>query len=165
MEKTIVIETSAKADLLKALTTLGVTPSKTEDKNGTTEITVDLTNAQEASLQQQFGGDGTSADMVIRESVGRVVEVVTDIADTGVTGILVPILGIGIKTVAGGARIGIKATAQAGASIINNTVDEGAKAVADIKTNAECQKLKQSWATVKSGVASLFAKKPKIAIK
>lgn len=164
MQKVIEIETSAKAGLLLALTAMGITPTNTEDKNGVTEITVDLTDDQENTLKAAFNSADATVGMIIRDSVGRVAEVVTDIVDETATGVVVPVLSIGAKVAAGGVRIGVKAAAQAGASIINNTVSEGARAVADIKANDECQKLKQSWTTVKAGMASLFAKKPKIKI-
>lgn len=155
MEKVISIETSAKTGLLLALASMGITPTKTEEKNGATEITADLTDAQIKALNDAFSGSNATVGMIIRDGVNKVAEVVTDSVDFVVNDVTIPVATIGVKAAASVGRIGAKAIAQTGASIINNVVDEGVKAVAGVKQNDECQKLKQSWATVKG----LFAKK------
>lgn len=160
MEKVITIETSAKAGLLLSLTAMGITPTKTEDKNGNTEFTVDLTDDQVKALETAFNNSNATVGMIIRDGVDKVAEVVTDAADFAVNDLAIPVATIGVKAAASVGRIGVKAVAQTGASIVNNLVDEGVKAVAGVKSNDECQKLKQSWATIKG----VFAKKPKIKI-
>lgn len=160
MTKVITIETSAKAGMLLALTSMGIVPSKTEDKNGNTEITVDLTDDQVKAIESAFNGSNATVGMIIRDGVDKVAEVVTDAADFAVNDLAIPVATIGVKAAASVGRIGVKAVAQTGASIINNLVDEGVRAVDGVKANDECQKLKQSWATVKG----LFAKKPKVKI-
>ena len=160
MSKVITIETSAKAGLLLALAAMNITPSKTEDKNSATEITVDLTNDQMKALEAAFNNSNATIGMMIRDGVDKVAEVVTDGVDFAVNDFAIPVATIGVKAAASVGRIGVKAVAQTGASVINNLVDEGVKAVHGVKANDECQKLKQSWATVKG----LFAKKPSIKI-
>ena len=160
MQKVISIETSAKTGLLLALTSMGVTATKTEDKNGVTEITVDLTDDQVKAIEAAFNNGGATVGMIIRDGVDKVADVVTSAADFAVNDFAIPVATIGVKAAASVGRIGIKAVAQTGASIINNLVDEGVRAADGVKQNDECQKLKQSWATVKG----LFAKKPKIKI-
>ncbi|MBO7449515.1 MAG: hypothetical protein J6U54_04030 [Clostridiales bacterium] len=160
MTKVISVETTAKTGLLLALASMGVTATKTEDKNGISEITVDLTDDQVKQLDAAFNGSNATVGMIIRDGVDKVAGVVTDAADFAVNDFAIPVATIGVKAAASVGRIGVKAVAQTGASIINNLVDEGVKAVDGVKTNDECQKLKQSWATVKG----LFAKKAKIKI-
>lgn len=160
MTKVISVETTAKTGLLLALASMGVTATKNEDKNGISEITVDLTDDQVKQLDAAFNGSNATVGMIIRDGVDKVAGVVTDAADFAVNDFAIPVATIGVKAAASVGRIGVKAVAQTGASIINNLVNEGVKAVDGVKTNDECQKLKQSWATVKG----LFAKKAKIKI-
>lgn len=160
MQKVITIETSAKAGLLLALASMSITPTKTEDKNGATEITVDLTDDQIKTLETAFNHDNATVGMIIRDGVDKIAEVVTDGVDFAVNDFAIPVATIGVKAGASVGRIAVKAVAQTGASVINNLVDEGVKAVHGVKTNDECMKLKQSWATVKG----LFSSKPKIKI-
>lgn len=160
MEKVITIETSAKAGLLLALTAMGVTPSNTEDKNGSTEITVDLTDDQVKTLEQAFNNGNATVGMMIRDGLNRVTEVVADAARFAVVDLTIPVATVGVKVAANAGRIAVEGAAQAGASVINNLVEESVKAVAGVKQNDECQKLSQSWATIKG----LFAKKPNIKI-
>ena len=164
MEKKIEIATSAKATMLLALASMNITPTKTEDANGVTTITADLTDDQVKTIESAFNGGGATIGMVIRDGANRVAEVVTDGVDFAVNDLAIPVATIGVKAGASVGRIAVKAVAQTGASIINNVVDEGVKAVNGVKQNDECMKLKDSWNTVKTGVASLFAKKPAIKI-
>ena len=160
MTKVISVETSAKTGLLLALASMGVTATKTEDKNGSTEITVDLTDDQVKALEAAFNNSNATIGTIVRDGACKVADVTADAVKVALCDVTLPIASIGIKVAASGARIGVQAVAQTGASVINNLVDEGVKAVAGVKTNDECQKLKQSWATVKG----LFAKKAKITI-
>ena len=160
MEKIITIETGSKATLLLALASMGITASKIEDKNGATEITVDLTDDQITALNNAFSGSNATVGMIVRDGVNKVAEVVTDAADVALNDVVIPVATIGVKAGASVGRIAVKAVAQTGASIINNVVDEGVKAVAGVKDNDECKKLKQSWATVKG----IFTKSPKFKI-
>lgn len=160
MEKKIEIATAAKATMLLSLTAMGVVPTKTADVNGVTTITVDLTDDQVKTIEAAFNGNGATVGMIIRDGVDKVAGVVTDAADFAVNDFAIPVATIGVKAAASVGRIGVKAVAQTGASIINNLVDEGVRAVDGVKNNDECVKLKQSWNTVKS----LFAKKPTVKI-
>lgn len=162
MEKTITIETTAKASLLLALASMGITAKSTTDNaNGTSDIVVDITDDQVNALNAAFSGSQATVGMIIRDGVDKIAEVVTDAADFAVNDFAIPVATIGVKAAASVGRIGVKAVAQTGASVINNLVDEGVKAVNGVKSNDECQKLKQSWATVKG----LFAKKQAFSIK
>ncbi len=165
MNKVITIESTAKASLLLALASMGITPSKTEDKNGSTEITVDLTDDQVKTLEQAFNNGNATVGMMVRDGIDKVTDVVGDIAHCAVVDIAVPVGITTVKLASKAGAIALEGAATGFFSVVNNLVKEGANAVTGIQQNDEYQKLGQSWQTVKNGCTNLFGKKAKISIK
>lgn len=158
--KNITVATAQAKNVVAELVGQNILPTAvTNDANtGLTTITADLTPEQEKALAEAFANAGSSVVDAIKGGMDTVAEFTTDVADTAVTGIFVPLTGVAVKTAAGVGRIAVKATAQAGASVFNNLVEQGMRAVSDISNNAECNQVKSNFALLKAKLS----KKPAV---